>query len=498
VAGQTDGTLPGQTKSGVWDPFVRKYDAAGTELWTRQFGTSGSLLTWADAADASGVYVAGEGFVRKYDASGLEVWTQWFSATVYAAAADSSGVYVAGWAIGALPGSVGTGHVFVRKYDMFGRQGWTFQFGTTGSTEAHAVAIDSTQLYVAGRTNGAFPGQMNSGDFDAFLTGFGEAKVPLSPSITQAAPGDTTVALAWSAPTFDGGTPITNYTIYRGTSVATLVLLTTVGQALTYPDTAVTNGVTYYYQVSAVNAVGEGPRSNEASSTPVGRPSAPLSLRARGGDGNVTLTWQTPSSDGGYAISYYRVYQGMSSSVLSPRAVVASSTLSYTDASLTNGLTFYYQTTAVNALGEGPRSREVSATPVRPDTTPPTIEIIAPLQGAILSSSAVRVTGTASDDVAVEQVEVSLDGTTWVLATGTTLWSIPLTLREGSNTITARATDASGNAVSTTVVVTVVGALILFGSVAGAGIVLVAAIYLLRRRKRRGAEPPPGATPPVA
>jgi hypothetical protein len=188
----------------------------------------------------------------------------------------------------------------------------------------------------------------------------------------------------------------------------------------------------------------------------------------------------------------------MSSSVLSPRAVVASSTLSYTDASLTNGLTFYYQTTAVNALGEGPRSREVSATPVRPDTTPPTIEIIAPLQGAILSSSAVRVTGTASDDVAVEQVEVSLDGTTWVLATGTTLWSIPLTLREGSNTITARATDASGNAVTTTVVVTVVGALILFGSVAGAGIVLVAAIYLLRRRKRRGAEPPPGATPPVA
>src|SRR5207244_5456486 len=82
VAGQTDGTLPGQTGAGTWDAFVRKYDASGTELWTRQFGTSSFELTWAVAADPSGVYVAGttagalpgqtnagawDAFVRKYN-----------------------------------------------------------------------------------------------------------------------------------------------------------------------------------------------------------------------------------------------------------------------------------------------------------------------------------------------------------------------------------------------------------------------------------------------
>jgi hypothetical protein len=41
-----------------------------------------------------------------------------------------------------------------------------------------------------------------------------------------------------------------------------------VGNVLTYNDTAVTNGQTYYYKVSAVNSIGESGPSNEASATP--------------------------------------------------------------------------------------------------------------------------------------------------------------------------------------------------------------------------------------
>jgi uncharacterized protein YfaS (alpha-2-macroglobulin family) len=40
------------------------------------------------------------------------------------------------------------------------------------------------------------------------------------------------------------------------------------GGVLAYTDTAVTNGQTYYYQVTAVNSVGESSRSNEANATP--------------------------------------------------------------------------------------------------------------------------------------------------------------------------------------------------------------------------------------
>ncbi len=65
------------------------------------------------------------------------------------------------------------------------------------------------------------------------------------------------------------------------------------------------------------------------------------------------------------------------------------------------------------------------------------------------------VTGTASDDVAVAMVEVSLDGMNWMVATGTTSWSADLTLSAGQNTIRVRATDTSGNQVIATVAVTV-------------------------------------------
>ena len=520
VAGQTDGTLPGETSAGTWDAFVRKYDASGTEVWTRQFGTSSFELTWAVAANASGVYVAGttsgvfpgqtsagawDAFVRKYDGSGAEAWTRQFGASgidePYATAADASGVYIAGVAGGALPGSVGTGEVFVWKYDVSGTEAWARQFGTSGSTEAHAVAVNATSVYVTGRTDGTFSGETNAGGFDAFLSGLGEASLPLAPSITQAAPSDGRIALAWNPPTFDGGMPITNYTLYRGTSSGTLTLLTTVGDVVAYADTAVTNGVRYYYQVSAASAVGQGPRSNEVSSTPVGRPSAPLSVQASAGDGEITLTWQAPASDGGSTITSYGIYRGASSSILSLLASVAVNILAYTDLGLTNGFVYYYQVTAVNALAEGPRSAEVSATPVRPDTTRPTVVITSPPDGATVRFTTVNVTGTASDDVAVGKVEVSTDGTTWVLATGTRSWSATLSLREGSNTITARVTDTSGNAGTTTVTVTMEGEpFLLLGLLAGVGILVaaaLAAVYVLRRRKRDGAQPPTEAPPPI-
>src|SRR5439155_11098992 len=84
--------------------------------------------------------------------------------------------------------------------------------------------------------------------------------------------GDATVTLTWSAPNSNGGSPITNYRIYRGTSSNGETLKATIGNVLTYTDTTVTNGVTYYYQVCALNNVGEGPRSNEASATPTAPP----------------------------------------------------------------------------------------------------------------------------------------------------------------------------------------------------------------------------------
>src|SRR5438046_1968360 len=110
------------------------------------------------------------------------------------------------------------------------------------------------------------------------LTGWRLSAPPTPPSAPQnlaATGGNAQVTLTWQAPASDGGSPITNYKIYRGLAPTTETLLTTVGNVLTYTDRSVTNGVTYYYQVSAVNGAGEGPRSNEASATPSPPPPPP-------------------------------------------------------------------------------------------------------------------------------------------------------------------------------------------------------------------------------
>src|SRR5207244_3202867 len=139
---------------------------------------------------------------------------------------------------------------------------------------------------------------------------------PSAPQNLAATGGNAQVTLTWQAPASNGGSPITNYRIYRGLSPGTETLLTTVGAVTSYTDTAVTNGVTYYYQVSAVNNAGEGPRSNAAPAPPPPPPTppgAPQGLVATAGDATVTLTWSAPSSNGGSPITNYRIYRGTAS-----------------------------------------------------------------------------------------------------------------------------------------------------------------------------------------
>src|SRR4029079_6079679 len=99
------------------------------------------------------------------------------------------------------------------------------------------------------------------------------ATAPATPTLSATA-GNGSVSLSWNAPA-DGGSAITGYKLYRGTSSGGEILWANLGTATSWTDTGASNGTTYYYQLSAVNSVGEGSRSSERSATPTAPATAP-------------------------------------------------------------------------------------------------------------------------------------------------------------------------------------------------------------------------------
>ena len=104
--------------------------------------------------------------------------------------------------------------------------------------------------------------------------------------------------LTWTAPS-NGGSAITGYKIYRSTVSGSETLWSTLGAVTSYTNTGLTNGVTYYFKVAAINAKGEGPQSAEVHAVPTTVPTTTgvpgtvtgLTAMATGASGVIKLTW---------------------------------------------------------------------------------------------------------------------------------------------------------------------------------------------------------------
>ncbi|GEM_PF-3438405 len=185
-----------------------------------------------------------------------------------------------------------------------------------------------------------------------------------APQNLTAQAGTYQITLNWDAPVSNGGSSITNYKIYRGTSPGGETLLATIGNVLTYTNTGLSNSVTYYYKVSAVNAVGESSQSNEStgiSPYPVVS-SAPQNLSGGPDIYSVALSWSAPSFDGYAAITQYKIYRSATAGNPAPTLIAALSApiYWYNDTSAPLGVTNYYKIKAVNSVGDSPFSNEFS------------------------------------------------------------------------------------------------------------------------------------------
>ena len=88
------------------------------------------------------------------------------------------------------------------------------------------------------------------------------------------------------------------------------------------------------------------------------------------------------------------------------------------------------------------------------DTTPPTVSITAPVNGATLSRGNITVNATASDNVGVIRVELYVDGK-YIANDTASPYSLVWNARKasfGSHTIVMKAFDAAGNSANSAAV----------------------------------------------
>ncbi|MFX1508170.1 MAG: fibronectin type III domain-containing protein, partial [Promethearchaeota archaeon] len=93
-------------------------------------------------------------------------------------------------------------------------------------------------------------------------------KVPSPPLNLMATSSSNLVTLSWSEPSDSGSSMILEYRIYRSTYAGHYNFIGST-TSLEFIDTTVSNGMTYYYVVTAVNNYGESDYSDEISVIPL-------------------------------------------------------------------------------------------------------------------------------------------------------------------------------------------------------------------------------------
>ncbi|MBL8033129.1 MAG: SBBP repeat-containing protein [Leptospiraceae bacterium] len=202
ISGQTNGNLAGNTKTGLYDAYVAKYNAAGTIQWVRLSGVAGvNTNGFGVSADTTGnIYTVGQtagnldgqtktgtvdAFIMKFDASGNKQWTHLTGATgastmiIDVKTRRAGDVFMAGYSSANIDGQVRTGNTdgLLVHYAADGTKLWTRLHGVSAAdSPATSIAIDPfDQVYLCGNTSGNLAGQIKTGTGDLYLAKFSDS-----------------------------------------------------------------------------------------------------------------------------------------------------------------------------------------------------------------------------------------------------------------------------------------------------------------------------------
>ena len=215
-------------------------------------------------------------------------------------------------------------------------------------TDSTSVVIGTTYDYTVSAVNGMGEGPQSA------AVAVTAAVPPDAPTSVDATAVPNQINLTWVTPGSDGGSSITGYKIFRTDNLTTPIA--TVGVVNAWNgDATGTIGVSYTYNVHAVNAMGDSPagvsdtvvHGNVPAQVIVSSVAALLGLA-------IKVDWGEPAANG-YAISSYVVESTVNGGT-SWTNIGTPNALTLTHQNLTEASQYQYRVSAVNALGTGPPS----------------------------------------------------------------------------------------------------------------------------------------------
>jgi hypothetical protein len=214
------------------------------------------------------------------------------------------------------------------------------------SVTAPTAALEFSYDYVGTTYNFVGSAGLGGASYSIVLA---PATVPGAPTIGMATGGDAQASVSFTAPASNGGSPITGYTVtsspggFTGTGTASPIAVT-----------GLTNGTAYTFKVTATNAVGTGAASAASNSVtpaaPTTVPGPPTIGTATGGNGQASVTFTAPASNGGSPITTYTVYAFDGTT---DTAVATGTASPIVATGLVNGRRYTSLVGATNAVGAG-------------------------------------------------------------------------------------------------------------------------------------------------
>ena len=265
------------------------------------------------------------------------------------------------------PGSDGGAAItdYTVQYSSNGGVTWQTATCTGTSTSCTVTGLNPGDSYIfkVAATNSVGTGSYSSNS-SSLLVPSGPSS-PDAPTNVSATAGDGQVTVTWTAPTNDGGSAITGYSVqYSSDGGSTWQTASCSGTATSCTITGLTNGTGYIFKVAATNSLGTGSySSNSSTATPqlvLSEPGAPTLGTVTSTDTSITANWTAPGSNGGSTITGYTV------TVTDPSGNVVgtctSTGTSCTVSPLTPGIVYTVSLTATNAQGTSTAATKTMAT----------------------------------------------------------------------------------------------------------------------------------------